>query len=48
MMVLICGVLAGAVGFNLRRQFAASIGRRPRATHHHLFGQHVSPQVADG
>lgn len=46
--VLICGVLAGAVGTQLRRQFAASIAAataRDRITN--LFGQHVSPQVVE-
>jgi adenylate cyclase len=46
--VLICGVLAGAVGVQLRRQFAASIHAataRDRVTN--LFGQHVSPQVVE-
>jgi adenylate cyclase len=46
--ILICGVLAGAVGVQLRRQFAASIAAataRDRVTS--LFGQHVSPQVAE-
>src|SRR5258708_28302981 len=46
--VLISGVLAGAVGVQLRRQFAASIAAataRDRVTN--LFGQHVSPQVAE-
>ncbi|MEA2917373.1 MAG: adenylate cyclase, partial [Bradyrhizobium sp.] len=46
--VLICGVLAGAVGVQLRRQFAASIQAataRDRITN--LFGQHVSPQVVE-
>jgi adenylate cyclase len=46
--VLICGVLAGAVGVQLRRQFAASIQAataRDRVTN--LFGQHVSPQVVE-
>jgi adenylate cyclase len=48
MMLLISGVLAGAVGVQLRRQFAASIAAataRDRVTN--LFGQHVSPQVAE-
>ncbi|SHL64133.1 adenylate cyclase [Bradyrhizobium lablabi] len=48
MMLLISGVLAGAVGVQLRRQFAASImaaTARDRVTN--LFGQHVSPQVAE-
>jgi adenylate cyclase len=46
LMVLICGMLAGAVAVQLRRQFGASImatTARDRVTN--LFGQHVSPQV---
>lgn len=46
--VLICGALAGGVGMQLRRQFAASIAAataRDRITN--LFGQHVSPQVVE-
>jgi adenylate cyclase len=46
--VLICGMLAGAVGLQLRRQFEASIlaaSARDRITN--LFGQHVSPQVVE-
>jgi adenylate cyclase len=46
--ILICGVLAGAVGVQLRRGFAASIRAataRDRITN--LFGQHVSPQVVE-
>ena len=46
--VLICGMLAGAVAVQLRRQFAASImaaTARDRITN--LFGQHVSPQVVE-
>ena len=46
--VLICGMLAGAVGMQLRRQFEASILAatvRDRITN--LFGQHVSPQVVE-
>jgi adenylate cyclase len=46
--VLICGMLAGAVGVQLRRQFEASIlaaSTRDRITN--LFGQHVSPQVVE-
>ncbi|MGV7212131.1 adenylate/guanylate cyclase domain-containing protein [Bradyrhizobium sp. UFLA05-112] len=46
--ILVCGVLAGAVGAQLRRQFAASITAataRDRVTN--LFGQHVSPQVVE-
>lgn len=48
LIVLICGVLAGAVGHRLRRQFEASIRAataRDRITN--LFGQHVSPQVVE-
>jgi adenylate cyclase len=43
-----CGLLAGAVGMQLRRGFAASIlaaTARDRVTS--LFGQHVSPQVVE-
>ena len=46
--ILICGMLAGAVGVQLRRQFEASIlaaNARDRITN--LFGQHVSPQVVE-
>jgi adenylate cyclase len=46
--ILICGALAGTVGAQLRRQFAASIAAataRDRVTN--LFGQHVSPQVVE-
>lgn len=46
--VLISGMLAGAVGVQLRRQFEASImaaTARDRITN--LFGQHVSPQVVE-
>jgi adenylate cyclase len=46
--VLLCGMLAGAVGVQLRRQFEASIAAataRDRITD--LFGQHVSPQVVE-
>ncbi len=46
--ILIAGVLAGAVGVQLRRQFEASIvaaTARDRITN--LFGQHVSPQVVE-
>ena len=42
------GMLAGAVGAQLRRQFVASIAAataRDRVTN--LFGQHVSPQVVE-
>jgi adenylate cyclase len=48
LIVLICGILAGAVGQQLRRGFAASIRAgtaRDRVTN--LFGQHVSPQVVE-
>jgi len=48
LIVLICGMLAGAVGVQLRRQFEASIQAataRDRVTD--LFGQHVSPQVVE-
>jgi adenylate cyclase len=46
--ILIGGILAGAVGMQLRRQFEASIAAataRDRVTN--LFGQHVSPQVVE-
>ena len=46
--ILVCGMLAGAVGVQLRRQFEASIlaaTARDRITN--LFGQHVSPQVVE-
>ncbi|HKU09502.1 MAG TPA: adenylate/guanylate cyclase domain-containing protein, partial [Bradyrhizobium sp.] len=48
MILLIGGMLAGAVGMQLRRQFEASIKAataRDRITN--LFGQHVSPQVVE-
>jgi adenylate cyclase len=48
LVVFTCGVLAGAVGVQLRRGFAASIRAataRDRVTN--LFGQHVSPQVVE-
>jgi adenylate cyclase len=48
LIILICGMLAGAVGVQLRRQFEASIlaaTARDRVTN--LFGQHVSPQVVE-
>ena len=47
-MLLGGGVLAGAVGAQLRRQFMSSIAAataRDRVTN--LFGQHVSPQVVE-
>ena len=46
--ILICGILAGAVGAQLRRQFIASLqaaSARDRVTN--LFGQHVSPEVVE-
>jgi adenylate cyclase len=48
LVILICGLLAGAVALRLRRQFEASIAAasaRDRVTN--LFGQHVSPQVVE-
>jgi adenylate cyclase len=48
LILLVCGMLAGAVGVQLRRQFEASIAAataRDRVTD--LFGQHVSPQVVE-
>jgi adenylate cyclase len=48
MIILVGGILAGAVGVQLRRQFEASIlaaTARDRITN--LFGQHVSPQVVE-
>jgi len=48
LVVLVCGMLAGAVGMQLRRQFEASIQAataRDRVTN--LFGQHVSPEVVE-
>jgi adenylate cyclase len=48
LIILVCGMLAGAVGMQLRRQFEASIlaaTARDRITN--LFGQHVSPQVVE-
>ena len=48
LIVLICGILAGAVGVQLRRQFAASIQAATARDHvTNLFGQHVSPQVVE-
>ena len=47
-MFLLAGILAGAVGVQLRRQFEASIAAaaaRDRVTN--LFGQHVSPEVVE-
>jgi adenylate cyclase len=48
LVILVCGMLAGAVGMQLRRQFEASVAAataRDRITN--LFGQHVSPQVVE-
>lgn len=48
LIVFVCGMLAGAVGVQLRRQFLKSIAAataRDRVTS--LFGQHVSPQVVE-
>lgn len=46
--IFACGVLAGAVGVQLRRQFEASIAAATARDHvTNLFGQHVSPQVVD-
>jgi adenylate cyclase len=48
LVLLACGILAGAVGVQLRRSFAASLRAataRDRVTS--LFGQHVSPQVVE-
>ena len=48
LVILICGLLAGAVAVRLRRQFEMSIAAastRDRVTN--LFGQHVSPQVVE-
>jgi adenylate cyclase len=46
--IFACGVLAGAVGMQLRRQFEASITAATARDHvTNLFGQHVSPQVVE-
>jgi adenylate cyclase len=48
LIILVCGMLAGAVGVQLRRQFETSLQAataRDRITN--LFGQHVSPQVVE-
>jgi adenylate cyclase len=48
LVIFVCGVLAGAVGVQLRHQFETSIAAvtaRDRVTN--LFGQHVSPQVVE-
>jgi adenylate cyclase len=48
LIILTCGVLAGAVGVQLRRQFAASIqAATARDRVADLFGQHVSPEVVE-
>ncbi|WP_249225313.1 adenylate/guanylate cyclase domain-containing protein [Tardiphaga alba] len=47
-MLFVGGVLAGAVGMQLRRQFEASIAATAARDHvTNLFGQHVSPQVVE-
>ncbi|WP_398472471.1 adenylate/guanylate cyclase domain-containing protein [Tardiphaga sp.] len=47
-MLFVGGVLAGAVGMRLRRQFEASIAATAARDHvTNLFGQHVSPQVVE-
>ena len=46
--ILACGVIAGAVGTQLRRQFEASLAAATARDHvTNLFGQHVSPQVVE-
>ena len=46
--IFACGVIAGAVGTQLRRQFEASIAAATARDHvTNLFGQHVSPQVVE-
>jgi len=46
--IFACGVIAGAVGMQLRRQFEASIAAATARDHvTNLFGQHVSPQVVE-
>src|SRR5947207_15146001 len=46
--IFACGILAGAVGVQLRRQFEASIAAATARDYvTNLFGQHVSPQVVD-
>lgn len=47
-MLFVGGVLAGAVGMQLRRQFEESIAAAAARDHvTNLFGQHVSPQVVE-
>jgi adenylate cyclase len=46
--IFACGIVAGAVGTQLRRQFEASIAAATARDHvTNLFGQHVSPQVVE-
>jgi adenylate cyclase len=46
--IFVCGVIAGAVGTQLRHQFEASIAAATARDHvTNLFGQHVSPQVVE-
>jgi adenylate cyclase len=46
--IFACGVIAGAVGTQLRHQFEASIAAATARDHvTNLFGQHVSPQVVE-
>jgi adenylate cyclase len=46
--IFACGIIAGAVGTQLRRQFEASIAAATARDHvTNLFGQHVSPQVVE-
>ena len=46
--LLLSGMLAGAVGFRLRMQFEASVTAASARDHvTNLFGQHVSPQVVE-
>src|SRR5262249_42043740 len=46
--IFACGLIAGAVGTRLRRQFEASIAAATARDHvTNLFGQHVSPQVVE-
>ena len=48
LIILACGVIAGAVGTQLRRQFEASLAAATARDHiTNLFGQHVSPQVVE-
>ena len=46
--IFACGIIAGAVGTQLRRQFEASIAAATARDHvTNLFGQHVSSQVVE-